>query len=119
MLLLGVLMWLFISRHIARSRHKALLTGKVLAPGVGPETTLLISDIQDSTLLWWVTAAIPGRSLAGSEWRLDWKAYLLQGMCIYLKNHGLLLHGPLPLFLLTSSSCFDVTPYCPCCMLRF
>lgn len=53
-LLAGLLMWLLMARNMAKSKHRALLTGKVMAPGPGPGTTLLVSDIQDSTVLWWV-----------------------------------------------------------------
>jgi hypothetical protein len=35
-----------------RSAAHMTLTGRVKAPGVGPDTTLLITDIQDSTVLW-------------------------------------------------------------------
>jgi hypothetical protein len=39
--------------RVRASQHRSLL-GRVKPPGVGPSTTLVVTDIQDSTVLWWV-----------------------------------------------------------------
>jgi hypothetical protein len=45
----GALLWLAVCR---RSQHRSIFLGSVKPPGVSPATTLLITDIYNSTVLW-------------------------------------------------------------------
>jgi hypothetical protein len=42
---------LWVLHRVRASQHRSLL-GRVKPPGVGPATTLVVTDIQDSTVLW-------------------------------------------------------------------
>jgi hypothetical protein len=51
---------------LQRRKHRSFLGG-VLAPSISPATTIIITDILDSTVLWWVAVADYGNV---DLWRL-------------------------------------------------
>lgn len=46
-----ILVFILLLWWLSKSMHRSLLGG-VLPPGLGPDTTLLVTDIQNSTRLW-------------------------------------------------------------------
>lgn len=107
---LAVLLWVLL--HNLHRRHRSLLN-RVLPPGTGPNTTLLVTDIQNSTVLWeslpnsvrhglasrhvsQETAGVPGQSkLVYSVWLLYETQYMqhgqpalagIQHQCFFLRN---------------------------------
>ncbi len=55
-----------------RTHRRWGLFGKHLAPGVGPNTTLLVTDIENSTLLWCVRRGGGAfLELRGSKWQVE------------------------------------------------